>query len=395
MVADLKKKQILFVDDDAGLLTVFKELFAELSGDRWEIVTAQNHSEALAHLHDRKMDLVVLDIGMPVMDGIQFLKLMNRTHPGQQVVMLTGLASEEKRKICLDLGAVLFLEKPVSSAGYREVFSALDALVSTVPQEGFRGVMRQVGLQDVLQMECLGAKSSILEVFTSKMRGRIYIHDGSIVHAEQGKLQGELALYHLLALRGGGFNLMPFAEPSQRSIQGQWEFLLMEAARLKDEGGIDEAQPESKETLAAAAAAAADFKILPNIPPPKAPVTDEQKAAPAAPAATEKAATPAPAAPSPAATSVAPSGESAGPRTEEIVLCSGAGEVLYNWECKSTEQRVRLFEVLEQQASEVSFTASVGRFDRLEIITDESRIVCQIQLDRRLLVRTSLAKGQP
>src|SRR5207237_578408 len=75
-----------------------------------------------------------------------------------------------------------------------------------------------------------------LEVFTGKVRGRVFVCDGDIVHAESGNLQGEVALYGLLGLRGGEFNLRPFSEPPTRTISGHYEFLLMEAARLVDEG---------------------------------------------------------------------------------------------------------------------------------------------------------------
>ena len=46
---------------------------------------------------------------------------------------------------------------------------------------------------------------------------------------------GECALQQLLALAGGSFELLPFEPPPQRTIEGQWESLLMEAARLRDE----------------------------------------------------------------------------------------------------------------------------------------------------------------
>src|ERR1039457_2267409 len=111
-------------------------------------------------------------------------------------------------------------------------------------------MMRRVGLQEVLQLECLGRKSSVLEIFTSKVRGRIFICDGSIVHADSGALQGEVALYGMLALRGGEFNLLPYTEPPRRTIEGQWESLLMEAARLTDEGR-NVLEPPQAETGAA------------------------------------------------------------------------------------------------------------------------------------------------
>jgi CheY-like chemotaxis protein len=343
-----KRKAFLFVDDDAGFLTGIQELFSEMARGKWDIFTAENHAQALALLAKLRVDVVVLDIGMPVMDGIQFLQLLGRTNPGQQVVMLTGEVTEERRKAALEGGAVLFLEKPVVADSYAAIFAALDALAGALPQGGFRGMMRRVGLQEVLQLECLGRKSSILEIFTGKVRGRIFISEGSIVHAESGVLQGEVALYGLLALRGGEFNLLPFAEPPRRTIQGQWESLLMEAARLSDEGqkflepdepGFGAAEPGEVATAGALDRSAGQVRI------------------------------------------------------EEIVLCSGAGEVLYEWDTKSLELRLRLLEQIEQQAAQLSSLAPVGRFDRLEIITPDGRIVCQVQPDRRLFVRSAGTKA--
>jgi CheY-like chemotaxis protein len=340
----IKRKAFLFVDDDAGFLTGIQELFSEMARGKWDVFTAQNHAQALTLLAKLRVDVVVLDIGMPGMDGIQFLQLLGRTNPGQQVVMLTGEATEERRKTCLESGAVLFLEKPVVADGYAAIFAALDALAGALPQGGFRGMMRRVGLQEVLQLECLGRKSSVLEVFTGKVRGRISICEGAIVHAESGALQGEVALYGLLALRGGEFNLLPFAEPLRRTIQGQWESLLMEAARLSDEG---------------------QRFLEPDEPEPAAAGPGELAAA---------------------AAQNRPAGEV---RIEEIVLCSGAGEVLYEWDTKSLELRLRLLEQIEQQATQLSGLAPVGRFDRLEILTPDGRIVCQVQPDRRLFVRSA------
>ena len=53
------------------------------------------------------------------------------------------------------------------------------------------------------------------------------------------------------------------------------------------------------------------------------------------------------------------------------------------------ELRLRLLEQVEQQAAQLSSLAPVGRFDRLEILTPDGRILCQVQPDRRLFVRSS------
>jgi DNA-binding NarL/FixJ family response regulator len=349
-----RRKRLLFVDDDTGFLAGVRQLFSEMSKGTWEIFTAENHSQALVLLRQQSMDVVVLDLDMPVMDGLQFLRLLSRTYPGQQVVILTGHATEEKRTVCLENGAALFLEKLIAPDGFAAVFDALDMLANTAPQEGFRGMMRRVGLQEVLQMECLGRKSSILEVFTGKVRGRIYVSDGDIIHAESGSLQGEVALYGLLGLRGGEFNLRPFSEPAQRTISGQYEFLLMEAARLTDEG----ANP-----LESAGAQT----VIPDIFP-----------APASVAAPVSEAVPLREKPV---------------RTEEILLASGSAAVLHAWKCPSTEQRLNLLKQLESQAAALSGLLPAGRFDRLEVLTPMDRIICQIRQDMRLFVRSAAVPG--
>ena len=167
-----KRKRFLFVDDDVALLALLRELFGEMSKGGWEIFTAANHAQALAELQRHRMDVVVLDISLPVMDGIQFLLLLRRSHPDQQVVMLTGNATEANRKTCLDHGAALFLQKPTAQGDYATIFSALDMLAGAKPNEGFRGIMKRVGLHEVLQFECLGRRSSILEIFTVKVFNR-------------------------------------------------------------------------------------------------------------------------------------------------------------------------------------------------------------------------------
>jgi CheY-like chemotaxis protein len=288
---------------------------------------------------------------MPVVDGFQFLLLLKSTHPGQDVVMLTGQATEEQQKLCLQNGAKLSLTKPVTPEGFSTIFSALDRVAAS-SQSGFRGSVRPVGLPDVLQMECLNGKNSVLEIFTSKIRGKIFISEGSIIHAEAGQLLGEIALYGLVALRGAQFNLRPYAEPAGRTIEGHWEFLLMEAIRLRDEG-------------------TQFFELETTTPLPASTTHSPVAVSSAAPFRFDKV------------------------RIEETLLCSGAGEVLYQIGCSNIESRARLLEEIEQQAAQLSTLARVGRFDRLEVLTPDGRIVCQVQPDRRVFVRSATPHPAP
>lgn len=230
-----KKHQVLFVDDDQAFLEAITALYDILGDGTWEIHRAASADQALVLLKERNMDLVVLDIGMPVLDGVQLLQLIHRRYPDIKKAVLTGAAGGGHREACLAGGAELFIQKPVSSEGMKAVFTTLNELISWAQREGFSGMLRQVSLPDVIQMECIGRNASILEVRNQHAQGEIYIENGAVVHAVAGNLTGDKAFYRLLSLTGGEFRLQPFRQPPERTIHSQWEFLLIEAARIHDE----------------------------------------------------------------------------------------------------------------------------------------------------------------
>jgi CheY-like chemotaxis protein len=232
--AGSKKFQVLFVDDSMAFLETFSGLCAEYSQRTWQIHTATSADRALALMQERPMDLIVLDIGMPMLDGLQLLGILTRRYPGIKIAVLTGTATDSKRADALAKGAELFLEKPVTTDGMKAAFNVLNDLVSW-NREGFTGALRQVGLQEIIQIECNGRHSSILEVRNPEASGEIYIEAGVITHAVVGQLTGEQAFRRLLSLKGGEFQLKPFKAPPQRTISQGWEYLLLEAARKADE----------------------------------------------------------------------------------------------------------------------------------------------------------------
>lgn len=235
VVAADKKFHVLFVDDSLAFLETFGGLCSEFANQTWEIHSATSADRALQILQTDPVDLVVLDIGMPMLDGLQLLGIITRRYPGLKIAVMTGKATEARRTDALANGAELFLEKPVTADGMKSVFNMLNDLVSWAHLEGFTGALRQVGMQEVIQMECNGRHSSILEIRNAELRGQIYIEAGAITHAAVGTLTGEQAFYRLLSLRGGEFSVKPFKAPPQRTIVARWEFLLMDAARATDE----------------------------------------------------------------------------------------------------------------------------------------------------------------
>ena len=371
-------RRILFVDDDAPFLATVCELMSVLSEGHWEVLTAESASRAFAVLQGQTVDLAVIDVQMGVMDGIQMLSMLNRGYPNVQKVVLTGHATEKYRAACLSNGAELYLEKPTNPAGWQSLYGVLNELVKMRPEEGFRGVLRRVGLQDVIQMECLARSSSVLEISNAQMSGKIFIETGQIVHAQVGEIVGDEAFNKLLGMGGGQFNLKPFSEPPTRTISGQWEFLVMEAARRSD---------EAKETLAAGPEV---MPVAPAVMPPPTPVRVSEPALPhptafAEPPALSKTA------PTPARFEVVPGlapGVAWRPKVDEMLIVSAQGEVMYEWQCPNADLWVSFFEFASQRGHRLAQALPLGDFDRLEIQSGGARAVVMISNDRGVLVKT-------
>ena len=361
-MSDAVKKKVLFVDDDAQFLELIERLFSLWSQGGWQIFTATNTGTALGIIQANPLDLVVIDMLMPVVDGLQFLKMINRKYPDLTKAALTSKDDETYRAACLSNGAELYLIKPTSINDLETVFINLNELVNLQDQKGFRGVLRRVELGDVLQLECLGGKSSILEVATRTTRGRIYIRDGRVVHAQQGDQKGVAAFCRIMNLGGGDFGLKPFEDPAEETVQESWETLLMEAARVHDEG----------ETATQTASA----------PAPSADVSDEPAALPWEDKGFQPASDDAVEAKPP------PTVHDLRPKTQEMLVCSPQGDVLYEWQCASTEKSIEMLEFITQQAKLIAGALPVGKFDRLEILEHDSRTVTHFQEDFALLVRT-------
>ncbi len=330
-------RQVLFVDDEPDFLQMVQEALATVSEGAWTIHTATSVDAALELLNQHRVDLVVVDVNMPVLDGIQFLNVLTRRYPTLKKVILTGLATEEKRSQCLANGAELFIEKPQSAEGMKSVFAMLDDLMNWAPQQGFQGSQRRVGLQDVIQMECLGRNSSVLEIYNEHVLGRIYIEDGQLTHAAGGDLTGERALEKLLALPGGSFELVPFEPPPQRTLTAPWDMLLAEAMRAR---------------LAAEAGKVAGT----------AKINDE--------------------------TLTISSGETVA-QVVETLICNGKGEPIYDAGCPDAHARMTFLLTVANQAALLTQILPLGDFDRLEMQLTDGRAVGQANTDRLVFVRAT------
>lgn len=103
------KGRVLLVDDAKDFVDYTRK---RLSARNMEVLTAYNGREALDILRRESVDVVVLDVLMPDMEGIETLREIKIIRPDQEVIILTGHGTIETAKEGMELGASEFLLKP-------------------------------------------------------------------------------------------------------------------------------------------------------------------------------------------------------------------------------------------------------------------------------------------
>src|SRR5215831_9757889 len=145
--------KILLVDDDPDLLDMYRELLAELPS-RPEIFTANSGTRAIAILEAEPFRLLICDLRMPKVDGLQVLSIVRRKYPQLRTVVLTSVVDEQFRSRVYALGVDLYWQKPASEAEIKMFLECLESLLGREAEQGFRGVQSK-SLVDIIQLECI------------------------------------------------------------------------------------------------------------------------------------------------------------------------------------------------------------------------------------------------
>ena len=228
-------KQVLFVDNSPKFLQKLRAKMPTWSRDNWELLFASDSSKAFTMLETQQVDMVVIDLGVSDIESAQFLKLVHQKHPHIRKAILSSSPDQSTRRDCLQSGADMYLIKPKRTNGFEAIFHSLNQLF-TLSQEGFRGLLRTISLTDLIQLECLNARSSVLEISAGKQFGQVFIKRGSIIHAQAGSKTGVNAFIRLMHMAGGDFNLKPFTDPGIQTIEMPCDRLLLEASHAVDTG---------------------------------------------------------------------------------------------------------------------------------------------------------------
>src|SRR5271170_7502304 len=221
--------KILILDDDADWLDLSREMLSELPS-KPEVRTASNARRALALLDTEPFRLLICDLKMPRMDGLQVLSVVRRRFPELRTVVLSGLEDEEFRSRAYALGVDLFWLKMDMQRNTKMFLDCLESLLGRDAEGGFRGIQSK-SLMDIIQMECLSRSSTVLRITRGPLVAKIWINNGELTDAEVEGARGEAAFQRIFAWKSGTFENLP-AEPNrQRTITKPVNALLLESAQ--------------------------------------------------------------------------------------------------------------------------------------------------------------------
>jgi DNA-binding NtrC family response regulator len=113
-----KINSIMILDDEP---IVCERLRSTLEKVNLNIETFTNPNEAIKRFAEKKFQVLVTDLKMKEMDGIEVLKLVQKVSPETQVIIITGFATVEKAREALKIGAYDFIAKPFKLSQLRDL----------------------------------------------------------------------------------------------------------------------------------------------------------------------------------------------------------------------------------------------------------------------------------
>jgi DNA-binding response OmpR family regulator len=214
-------------------------LTLRLENDGYLVTTVSDAEKAANVITHAGTDLVISEVNLGGAGGIRLCRAL-RSNSGTSHIPFFFLTAEEGAGLateCLEAGADDFLRKPadpeILTLKIRRIL-ALSAPKGS--KKGITGTLHDMSVTDIIQSLTIGDKAVEVHISSMEKKGTIFIQDGEIVHSRTGALEGEEAFYHLVSWQEGEFEILPCATFPSRTIYGSTMSLLMEGARMTDEG---------------------------------------------------------------------------------------------------------------------------------------------------------------
>src|SRR5437870_9085707 len=235
-----KSKQsarILVLEPDEQLGSAILNVLNEAAPDALVEMT-RNLEEAQKLVLGVKPELFVLDVDATPDLGLDFVYDLRTSHPNARAIILTGAHLPEQREQVTGLGAIHFLEKPVAHWDFVELARRLLRPATETAAEKVQGTLRDLQFTDIIQLKCMSGATAVVE-FTGPNgeKARVFFEKGQVRHATAPGRQGMAAFNEIVRWKGGTVTEVADAPAGPRTIEMDWQQLLMEAVRGVDETG--------------------------------------------------------------------------------------------------------------------------------------------------------------
>jgi D-arabinose 5-phosphate isomerase GutQ/CheY-like chemotaxis protein len=230
--------KVLIVDDDELFLDIIKQGLQQYKS-QFQVLTAPDGEEAIEVLKREYISVLVTDLVMPKLDGLELLAHMTRSYPATPCIIMTGYGSPAIKKRA-DRGEILsYIEKPFDSnelAG--AIIKGLDL--------SFEGdYLTGISVSSFLQIINMEKKTCFFEISSmDKGKGLFYFREGIPYDALCDDLEGEDAAIEMISWDYVEFRFksLPKEDVKQR-INENLTSLIMEGAKIKDEIKASEKEP--------------------------------------------------------------------------------------------------------------------------------------------------------
>jgi len=243
----MKKKskqsaRILVLEPDEQLGSAVLNILQEAAPDALVEMT-RSLEEAQQLVLGVKPELFVLDVDATPDLGQDFLYDLRTSHPNARAIILTGVHLPEQREQAAGLGAIHFLEKPVAHWDFVDLAQRLLQPAKETAAEKFQGTLRDLQFTDIIQLKCMSGVTAVVEFTGSNgEKARVFFEKGQVRHATAPGRQGMAAFNEIVRWKGGTVSEVADAPANPRTIEMDWQQLLMEAVRGADE--TDAAAPK-------------------------------------------------------------------------------------------------------------------------------------------------------
>jgi DNA-binding response OmpR family regulator len=229
------ESRVLVLEPDQELAASIQNALREAAPDAL-VEMASDLREAQQLVLGVKPDLFVLDIDASHDLSQDFLYDLRTSHPNARAIILTGIHLAAHREEAAGLGAIHFLEKPFPHAEFVDLVRALLRPAGEAESEKFQGSLRDLHIADIIQLKCMSGATSAVE-FTGPRgeKARVFFENGQVRHATAPGREGLTAFNEIVRWKGGTISEVSEAAPPSRTIDLDWQVLLMEATRKLDE----------------------------------------------------------------------------------------------------------------------------------------------------------------